>query len=470
VVATLRYPNPYRPWTSWDPVEVFGSGTVIEGKRILTNSHLVLYATDICVQGRRGGGKVEAKVEALAPDMDLALLSLADDEFFQQRPALRRARRLPMVQDTVVVYGFPVGGNDLAVTKGVISRIDFGRYYQQGAGLIIQVSAAVNPGNSGGPAVVDDRMVGIVFGQLGEGENIGYIVPNEEIDVFLGEIDNGCYEGKHAEATRTQFQRLENKALRSFLKLDERTNGVLAFPPRQCLVKCPFQQFDVLTKIGSYDIDNEGMVQLPNDLRISFQSLIPQLAKCGVVPLTIVRNGQRLQIELPVSKRDERLISEYRGQKACYFIHGPLVFSPAKAEALDLYFQAKPTLYGSKTPLITRRFDHVEFPDEELVVVTSPMFAHRTARGYADPVGQVLTEVNGLKIRNLSHLVETLRDCRSEFLTFSFAEQGTEVLVFRRDEMETATSEILEENGIAPARRASEDMLRVWQKNAAAWK
>src|SRR5262245_39127751 len=75
ILATICYPNPLKPWTKGTAVDVQGSGTVIEGNRILTNSHLVLYATEVNVQGRREADRVEAKVEALAKDMDLAVLS-----------------------------------------------------------------------------------------------------------------------------------------------------------------------------------------------------------------------------------------------------------------------------------------------------------------------------------------------------------------------------------------------------------
>jgi hypothetical protein len=47
---------------------------------------------------------------------------------------------------------------------------------------------------------------------------------------------------------------------------------------------------------------------------------------------------------------------------------------------------------------------------------------------------------------------------------FRFAEQGTELLVFRRDEMERVTDEIQEDNGISSARRGSEDLLKVWRE------
>src|SRR5262245_3289820 len=45
VFATVRHPDLYRPWTKQAPTEVTGSGVVIERKRILSNAHVVLYAS-----------------------------------------------------------------------------------------------------------------------------------------------------------------------------------------------------------------------------------------------------------------------------------------------------------------------------------------------------------------------------------------------------------------------------------------
>jgi hypothetical protein len=95
------------------------------------------------------------------------------------------------------------------------------------------------------------------------------------------------------------------------------------------------------------------------------------------------------------------------------------------------------------------------------------MFQHKIAKGYDDPVGRVVKEVNGVRVKNLVHLVETIRDSKDTFLTFRFAEEGSEVLVFDREEMNRVTEEIMEENGIAPTRRGSEEVLKVWKKGMA---
>jgi S1-C subfamily serine protease len=58
VFSTVRYPDPYRPWTKQAPAEVTGSGVVIEKKRILSNAHVVLYASQVQIQANQAGDKI----------------------------------------------------------------------------------------------------------------------------------------------------------------------------------------------------------------------------------------------------------------------------------------------------------------------------------------------------------------------------------------------------------------------------
>jgi S1-C subfamily serine protease len=50
IFATVRYPDFYKPWARQAPAEFTGSGVVIDGKRILTNAHMVLYSSQVQVQ------------------------------------------------------------------------------------------------------------------------------------------------------------------------------------------------------------------------------------------------------------------------------------------------------------------------------------------------------------------------------------------------------------------------------------
>src|SRR5471030_1965725 len=98
VFSSVRYPDLYKPWSKQAPSEFTGSGVVIEGKRILTNAHVVLYASQVQVQANQSGDKLAATVEAIAPGIDLAVLKLDDESFFDTHPPLAQAKILPEVR------------------------------------------------------------------------------------------------------------------------------------------------------------------------------------------------------------------------------------------------------------------------------------------------------------------------------------------------------------------------------------
>ena len=135
VFATIRSPDPLHPWTKQSPREASGTGVVIEGKRILTNAHVVLYASQLFVESHQSSDKLAATVEAVSPGIDLAVLKLEDESFFDKRPAAAAdARRCPRSRTAVLVYGYPQGGRSLSVTKGIVSRIEFAGYNERRLG------------------------------------------------------------------------------------------------------------------------------------------------------------------------------------------------------------------------------------------------------------------------------------------------------------------------------------------------
>jgi len=69
-----------------------------------------------------------------------------------------------------------VGGDNISVTGGVVSRVEPTQYVHGAAHLMaIQIDAAINPGNSGGPALMEDKVVGVAFQNLAGAENIGCV-------------------------------------------------------------------------------------------------------------------------------------------------------------------------------------------------------------------------------------------------------------------------------------------------------
>jgi S1-C subfamily serine protease len=466
VFSTMRYPDVIRPWTKQQPSEVTGSGVVIEGKRILTNAHVVLYASQVQVQANQAGDKISAKVEAVAPGIDLAVLKLEDESFFDTHAPIKRAAAVPQIKDAVLAYGFPTGGTSLSITKGIVSRIEFAPYGYSVSGLRIQIDAAINPGNSGGPAVAGDKMIGLAFSALNNAQNIGYIIPNEEIDLFLQDIADGHYHGKPA--LFDDLQTLENPALRSFLKLSNSVHGIVVRRPYPGDPGNPLKEWDVITQIADAPVDDQGMIHIEGDLRVGFRYLVQKVAKNGAVPLTIVRAGQSLKVSPHVFPERPSLIPELKGEYPPYFIYGPLVFSKVTGSFVNGVTQNADWMRALSTigsPLVTLRSELPSAEREELVVVSSPFFPNKLSQGYSNAFGTVLYSVNGTRVRSLRHLVVLLRDLKDEFVVFRFEQWGGETLVFPRKEMMAATEDILSDNGVRA--QGSPELLAVWTGKSA---
>ena len=148
-----------------------------------------------------------------------------------------------------------------------------------------------------------------------------------------------------------------------------------------------------------------------------------------------------------------------------YFIYGPFVFCAATQDYMErLGSPGELSLTRNGNPLAIRRYDKPAFPGEELVIICSPMFPHAVTKGYDDPNGSVVQEVNGVRVRNLNHLVEILRDLKEPRVTFKFARmvsRGREHLIFSRDQMQAVTEEILKDFGIRHP--YSDDLRVVWE-------
>ncbi|MGH7884342.1 MAG: S1C family serine protease, partial [Thermodesulfobacteriota bacterium] len=213
------------PWTMDSPEGKSGSGSIIEGKRILTNAHVVSDHTIILVRKYGEAKKYKAKLEFISNEADLAILKIIDESFFDGTKPIQIGE-LPKTQEEVVVYGYPKGGDTLSTTKGVISRIEHEIYAQSTLSFLAsQIDASINPGNSGGPAIVNNEVVGIVMQSLGSSENIGYMVPTPIIKHFLDDIYDGKYDGYPGLGVITQ--NIENNDQKRKYGMNEKDEGVL---------------------------------------------------------------------------------------------------------------------------------------------------------------------------------------------------------------------------------------------------
>jgi serine protease Do len=169
------FKNLPRPDSSERPSLAQGSGFVISTDGyVVTNNHVVDNASKITVSfGERE--KYEATLIGTDQRTDLALLKIKSDKTF---PAVKFATRTGRVGDWVFAVGNPFGLGG-TVTAGIISA--FGRDIGSGPYDFMQIDAAVNRGNSGGPTFnLDGEVVGVntaIFSPSGGNVGIAFAIP-----------------------------------------------------------------------------------------------------------------------------------------------------------------------------------------------------------------------------------------------------------------------------------------------------
>src|SRR5262249_11366449 len=168
----------------------------------------------------------------------------------------------------------------------------------------------------------------------------------EEIDIFHKDIQDGRYDGKPV--LIDDVQNLENDALRTKLKLDKKSTGVLVRRIALHQGPYPLQAGDIVTRIGEHPIDNAGMVQIEGGHHLRFQYMVQRLVRAYTVAITIRRDGKEQTLDIPVGPERNRWLLPYLiDSSPSYFIYGPLVFTEASDE-----FVSSLAYGGGSTPRI----------------------------------------------------------------------------------------------------------------------
>jgi hypothetical protein len=256
----------------------------------------------------------------------------------------------------------------------------------------------------------------------------------------------------------------ENEALRDYLKMPDGVTGVIVGNPWHPRDDYPLKKWDVVTHIGPHAIDNQGYVDVRDGLRLKFLYYVQRFQEDGFVELTILRDGESRVVRVPVAAEREYLIYVLKDRYPEYFIYGPLVFTAASQDFVRALASAGGMginyLLAINSPLMARLYDPPKKKDEQLVVIATRMFPHPITKGYGNRPFGVVASLNGAKVKNLRHLAELLRGCTDEFVRFEMADRS-ESLVFRREEVEEATEQILGDEGIRY--QASESLRDVWK-------
>ncbi len=171
-----------------------GSGFVISPDGyVVTNNHVIDGATKIQVQfddnGRGEGTKYDAKLVGTDPRTDIALIKIQSDKTF---PAVKLADKDSRVGDWALAVGNPFGLGG-TVTAGIVSAL--ARDIGSGPYDYLQIDAAVNRGNSGGPTFnLDGDVLGVntaIYSPSGGNVGIAFAVPAKTVAEVVKQLKSG---------------------------------------------------------------------------------------------------------------------------------------------------------------------------------------------------------------------------------------------------------------------------------------
>jgi S1-C subfamily serine protease len=397
---TASSPDYAQPWQPGRQGGGTGSGIVISGHRILTNGHVVANAAYLSVRKSGDIKKWPARVAYAGHDGETAIITVDDEAFFEGTvPA--KFGGLPSQRDKVAVYGYPIGGTDLSVTEGIVSRVGVTVYTHSSRALLaVQTDAAINPGNSGGPVFQDGKLIGIAFQHSVGAQNIGYVVPMPIVERFLKDIKDGHYDG--IPDLGIWWQGTENESLRKTLGLPDDNTGVL-------ITKVGYgssawdalKEGDALTKLDGVKIGQDGTIPFREDERIEFTDLVSRRQIGEKLDATVVRAGKEQAVKIVMRPAADLVPGPKYDAKPSYFILGGLVFMPLTDELIGAR--------GAGFRVRSLSADGMPTPERTQAVVLSHVLAHDFNRGYHSLSMAPVTRVNGKSIGKLSDLVEAFK-------------------------------------------------------------
>ncbi|KAG6547502.1 hypothetical protein Mapa_010950 [Marchantia paleacea] len=436
-------PNFSLPWQRKRQFSSNSSGFIIGDRRVLTNAHSVEHHTQVKVKKRGSDTKYLATVLAIGTECDIAMLTVSNDEFWEDVTPVEFGS-LPRLQDAVTVVGYPIGGDTISVTSGVVSRIEVTSYVHGATELLgVQIDAAINAGNSGGPAFNDrGQCVGIAFQSLKheDAENIGYVIPTPVITHFITDyVRTGDYTG--FPILGIEWQKMENPDLRKALGMKTNQKGVRIrrVEPTAPAAK-QLMSSDILLSFDDIDIANDGTVPFRHGERIGFSYLVSQKYTGEVARIKILRGSKFKEFEVELANQKRLVPAHIKGKPPSYYIIAGIVFAAVSVPYLRSEY-GKDYDYDSPVKLLDKLLHAMAQTEEEQLVVVSQVLVADINIGYEDIVNTQILAFNGTAVRNLKHLANMVENCEDQFLRFDLEYQ--QIVVLETKTAKAATIDIL---------------------------
>ena len=427
------------PWQYGQSANSTATGFIIDGERIITNAHAVLNSKFLQVRKEGDSKKYKAVVKFTSEEYDLALVEIEDKSFFKGTVPLKLGT-LPEIQEKLTVYGYPLGGDKLSTTQGIVSRMEHNTYTLTNRKFLIgQTDAAINSGNSGGPAVSKGKVVGVAFAGLNSADNIGYFIPVNILNNFLEDIKDGKYDG--SPLLGVEWLELESPSHRRMLGIEDKTGGILI---KKVFKNSPFegvlQKNDVLMKLDNYPVESDGTIEFRKNEKTDF-SYVNQQKKYGDnLSYEIIRDKKTKTGQVKLEKKDIKytVVTEVTIETPpSYMVYGGLLFEPLTSNYMAGVIEKLGSVYDREEL----------YKDYKELVVLVRVLPFDVNLGYTDAVNQIIVKVNGEKYKDFKDFAQKVKNVKSGFIIFE-NDNGDEIVLDVK-EVEEQREELMQNYNIS---------------------
>lgn len=396
--ASFNWTEPYK---SPDQERSFGSGFFIDSQgHIISNYHVIEDAVKVTIQVPSCGKELfTCTIVGASPERDVSLLKLTDESRLKLEKKLGSIPFLIMGSsdkilrtEKIMALGYPLGQEKLKSTQGIIS----GRELLSGESFF-QITAALNPGNSGGPSInMQGEVIGVNTARISSAQNVGYVTPIDDIASVIRDLHKIKFLRKPMLGCSFNYG---NEAMVNYLHNPLAGGLYIARVFKNTLFeRAGVMEGDMIYAINNHKVDLYGETTVAwSEDKVPLQSLINRFEIGQTITLEIYRTGQQVKKQFVFAHSDLLPIrKKYPDFESIdYEICAGMVFMELTLNHVAQFEENNPRL---------GRFlfqEHVYKPKIILTHIFSGSSAYEAR--VASP-GDIITEINGHKVTTLDEL------------------------------------------------------------------
>jgi len=420
VLSTKKSNYYHKPWKSPDFTTMRASGFFFRDEKnypnrrglILTNAHVVEMAESIKISNGREKRQYSVKCIGACNMADFAVLEMEPEDLAVYESRNGKVAPLDLgdsdslrVGDKVRGWGYPLGGEGISKSEqGEVNRIEVSRFaYSLEDWLMVQASLQQNRGNSGGPVLKGDKVIGMAFQGIRQSDRINYFVPINLVRSLIPLLEHQEKVPRWRYVVQHMFPRLK-----AYYKLKPDEGGVLLdyVIPGGGPHSFGLRKDDILMEIDGHEIDNFGDIFFnPLQQKVFFGEILNRKKVGDPLTVKVKRKGEILEISGAVTPGLPRLVPKIF-TPANYFIFSAVGF-------VELTYNCIENL-GKSGESFKEKYleDHPEEPHQKIVIVSEifPEYELDKSVSYVKRV----EKINGVKVINIAHLYDTIQSLKAK--------------------------------------------------------